>query len=72
MNALLKVASGAFLVVFIAAIMALIMALFVWFFWNAVIPDVIPGVRALSLWQAFCMSFLSSLLFKNSSSSSSS
>jgi hypothetical protein len=39
----------------------------VWLLWNWVMPDIF-GVKAITLIQAFCLSLLSGLLFRTTSS----
>lgn len=58
-----------FLVLAIAFIASLVFAIPVWLLWNWLMP-VIFGVAKVTLLQAWGLSFLSSLLFKPSSSSS--
>ncbi len=53
----------------LVVVVGLLMTIPVWLLWNAVMPDIF-GVPAISFWQAMGVSFLSSCLFKSSSSTS--
>ena len=59
------------LVVVLAAVFGLIAAVLVYFLWNWLMPNIF-GLSTISYWQAWGLYFLAHLLFKGSSSSSSS
>lgn len=63
---------GAFGVVFVfLAFVALLLGLPLMWLWNWLMPDLF-GLKEIGFWQAVGLNFLSSILFKSSSTSSSS
>lgn len=69
-----KIAIGLLLgVVAIAlfAIISLVAAIPTYFLWNWLMPDIF-AIKTITFWQAWGINFLSAILFKSSSSSSSS
>lgn len=59
------------LVIVLAAVFGLLAAVLVYLLWNWLMPDIF-GLPTISYWQAWGLYFLAHLLFRGSSSSSSS
>jgi len=57
--------------VFLAVALALLMALPVYYLWNALMPEIF-GLTTVTFWQALSISLLSACLFAHRSSTSSS
>lgn len=53
----------------IIALFSLIAAVFMYFLWNWLMPDIF-GLKIITYWQAWGLCFLCSMLFKSSCSSS--
>jgi hypothetical protein len=56
-------------VLVLAVLLSFVLAIPVWVLWNAVVP-VVFGLKVVTLFQAWQLSLLSSLLFKSTSTSS--
>ena len=63
---LAKIVVSAFGILFTLFLGALIFGLVVKFLWNSVMPDIF-GVKEITFYQAWCLSFLCSILFKSDS-----
>ena len=50
----------------LTCVLSFVTGLIVWFLWNASIPDIFPGVRDITYFQAVILSVLTSILFKSS------
>jgi hypothetical protein len=55
----------------IGALLAVLMGLPLMLLWNALVPEIF-GLKQIGFWQAVGLNFLSSILFKSSSTSTSS
>lgn len=69
LNTITTVITGTVLVFLIAALVAVIIATPLWLLWNWLMP-VIFGLKAVTWLQALGLAFLSSILFKSSSTKS--
>jgi hypothetical protein len=47
---------------FVVLVFFVLVALFQWL-WNITVPDVFPGVNAITFWQAFRLILIASMLF---------
>jgi hypothetical protein len=71
METFIKILGVAFLAVFTIAVLALIFSIPTWLLWNWVAVTVL-GLKEITLLQALGLTLLSSILFKSSSTGSSS
>jgi len=72
MNWLQKIAMGigiGVILLIIFAVVSIVAAIPLYFLWNWLMPAIF-GLTTITFWQAWGLSFLSSILFKNSSSNS--
>ena len=72
MNWLQKIAMGigiGVILLIIFAVVSIVAAIPPYFLWNWLMPAIF-GLTTITFWQAWGLSFLSSILFKNSSSNS--